>query len=373
MFRIALRNLAVPATASIFCNSAVNNSASAVSETHEHHGSNTLINAVGNTPLIYLPKLSQALGRHVFGKAEWLNPSGSVKDRAAKQIILEAQKDGSLLPGGTICEGTGGNTGIALAALGASMGYKVVLTMPNCIAEEKVSLARRYGAEILLQPLVPFNNPENYARKAESLGIERENAIFTNQFENLANFRAHYTSTGPEIWAQSSGKVDAFVCAAGTGGTLAGISAFLKKASGGRTRCYLVDPHGSALFQFVKSKLVEVIPGQSSQIEGIGISRITNNFKEAQLDGAFQASDQEAIQMVYYLMKHEGLCVGPSAALNVCGAVKAARNLKEGSTVVTVLCDAGERYNSKIFNSAWLKSYSLEPNVGDASDLSFVK
>ena len=337
--------------------------------------SSSLIDAVGNTPLIYLSTLSEATGCKIYGKAEWLNPTGSIKDRTAKQIILEAEKNGDLKKGGTIVEGSGGNTGLALAALGAAMGYKVVVTMPNSISEEKVSLTRRFGAEVLLQPLVPFTNPENYARKAESIAAEMDNAIYTNQFENMANFRAHFTGTGAEIWKQTNGTIDAFVCACGTGGTLAGVSAFMKEASGGRVKSYLIDPHGSGLFQYVTKNVepLQAIPGQNSKMEGVGIMRVTNNFKAALLDGATQGSDLEAINMVYYLMKYEGICLGMTGALNLCGAVKVARKLGRGNTVVTVMCDAGERYNSKIFNPEWLREQNLTPCVRARGDLSFVE
>jgi len=331
-----------------------------------------LIDAVGNTPLILLKSLSEATGCKIYGKAEWLNPTGSIKDRTAKQIILEAEKSGELKKGGTIVEGSGGNTGLALAALGSAMGYKVVVTMPLTISEEKVSLTRRFGAEVLLQPLCPFGNPENYATKAEALGKELPNAIYTNQFENMANYRAHFTGTGAEIWQQTDGKVDAFVCACGTGGTLGGVSAFLKQASGDRVKSYLIDPHGSALFRHVTEQVLESVPGQGSKIEGIGIMRITNNFHQAALAGAMQGSDVEAINMVYYLMKHDGICMGMTGALNVCGAVKVARKLGPDHTVVTVLCDAGERYTSKIFNPQWLEQFNLTPTDRERGDLSFV-
>ena len=326
---------------------------------------------VGDTPLIYLKALSEATGRKIYGKAEYTNPSGSVKDRAAKQLIVEAEQRGLLKPGGTIIEGTGGNTGVALAALGASKGYKVILCMPLIIAKEKVELAERYGAKVLLQPLVPYAHPENYARKAEALGKTTPNAIHTNQFENLANFRAHYSGTGPEIWKQTNGQIDAFVAAAGTGGTLAGVSTFLKHASGERVKAFLIDPAGSALFNFVESG--RLVAEGSSEIEGIGIGRITANFAKGEIDGALRGSDTEAVNMAYYLMRHEGLCLGPSAALNVVGAVKVARKLPKGSTVVTILCDSGERYVSKIYNEAWLEKHKLTPcDVSDRASLDFI-
>ena len=327
--------------------------------------------AVGNTPLIHLKAVSEATGCNVYGKAEYMNPSGSVKDRAAKQLVFEAEKSGYLKPGGTIIEGTGGNTGVALAALGASKGYNVILCMPLIIAKEKVELAERYGAKVLLQPLVPYANPENYARKAEALAKTTPNSIHTNQFENLANYRAHYSGTAAEIWKQTNGQIDAFVTSAGTGGTLAGVSAFLKHASGERVKSFLIDPAGSALFNFVESG--RLVAEGSSEIEGIGIGRITANFAKGELDGALRGSDTEAINMAYYLMRHEGLCLGPSAALNVVGAVKVARKLPKGSTVVTILCDSGERYVSKIYNEEWLAKHKLTPgDVSNRASLDFI-
>ena len=329
------------------------------------------------TPLIYLKALSEETGCAIYGKAEFMNPGGSVKDRAARGMLREAEKKGLLKPGGTLVEGTGGNTGIALAALGAAKGYKVILTMPKIIAKEKVQSAERYGAKVILQPLVPFADPENYARKAEQIAQELgENAIFTNQFENLANYRAHFSTTGPEIWSQTAGSVDSFVTSAGTGGTLAGVSSFLKQASGGRVQCFLVDPSGSILFNFVEYG--RAVAEGNSEIEGIGIGRITNNFKQGELDGALRGTDREAIEMAYWLMKHEGLCVGPSAALNVVGAVKVARRLGKGKVIVTILCDGGERYASKIFDEDWLAKHFLTPSSQSQSQsnsrsLDFVK
>ena len=324
--------------------------------------------------MIYIKSLSEATGCEIYGKAEWLNPSGSIKDRAAKQIILEAEANGTLVRGKgfTIVEATGGNTGISLAAMGAALGYNVVLTMPDCISEEKVALARRFGSKVLLQPLVPFTDPENYAKKAESLGSELPNAIYTNQFQNLANYRAHYTGTAPEIWKQLNTKIDVFICAAGTGGTLAGISSFLKEASGDRVKCFLIDPIGSVLFNHITKNEVSVTTGKGSFIEGIGIGRIVENFKKAKLDGAFQGDDLEAVNMIYYLMRNEGICIGPSAALNLVGAVKVAKKMGPGHTICTVLCDAGERYSSKVFNKGWLKEQDLNPTSTAGYDLSFI-
>ena len=327
--------------------------------------------AVGGTPLIYLRSLSEATGCHIYGKAEYMNPAGSVKDRAAKLMIQEAEKSGKLKPGGTIVEGTGGNTGIALAAFGAAKGYKVILAVPNIIAKEKIASAERYGAKVLLQPLVPFANPENYARKAESLAKELPNAVFTNQFENLANFRAHFATTGPEIWEQTNGQVDAFVTSAGTGGTLAGVSCFLKQISSGRIKCFLIDPMGSILYNYVETG--RTVAEGNSEIEGIGIGRITSNFSQGELDGALRGTDLEAVNMAYFLMRNEGLCLGPSAALNVVGAVKMARHIGPGKVIVTILCDSGERYASKIYNDEWLDKQKLRPTVTSGKDLAFIK
>jgi cysteine synthase A len=256
-------------------------------------------------------------------------------------MLDEAEKSGALKPGGTIVEATGGNTGIALAQFGAARGLKVELFLPCIIAAEKVEYERRFGATVYLQPLVPFSDPENYFKKAEA-HAKLTGAFFTNQFDNNANFMAHYTGTGPEIWKELHGKVDGFIASAGTGGTVAGISAFLKDQDP-RVKCCLVDPYASVLFNYVNSNKIET-SGGSSEIEGIGIGRITNNFKQAKLDKAMQCSDTEAMEMAYYLMRNDGLFVGPSAALNVCGAVKLARELGPGHTIVTVLCDGGERY-----------------------------
>jgi cysteine synthase A len=320
-----------------------------------------LSGAIGNTPLLPIRSLSEATGCLIYAKAEFLNPSGSIKDRAAKAIIEEAEKSGKLKPGGTIVEGTGGNTGIALAQLGKAKGYNVVLCMPNCISEEKIETQRRYGAEVHLQPLVPYTNPENYARRAEILAKER-GIVHTNQFENLANFRAHFKTTGPEIYKQTDGRITAFIAAAGTGGTLAGTSSFLKSADN-NIKCYLIDPSGSALFNYVKDIKINNINSNdivlsssgNSQVEGIGISRITANFAAGikDIDDAFHCTDQEAVEMAYYLLRNEGIFVGPSAALNVVGAVKAAKKLGKGNVIVTILCDSGDRYISKLYNKEW--------------------
>lgn len=269
-----------------------------------------------------------------------------MQDRAAKAIIERAEKEGKLQPGGIIVEGTGGNTGVALAQIGRAKGYRVVICMPECIGQEKIDTQRRFGAEVHLQPLVPFSDPRNFARRPETLAKEL-GGVFTNQFENLANFQAHFSTTGPEIFHQTNGKIDAFITSAGTGGTIAGVSAFLHEVDPS-IRSYLVDPAGSILHDYVNNTInntneTSALTTASTTIEGIGIGRITANFAKAKLVGAKQVADKEAIEMVYYLMRNEGLAVGPSSALNVCGAVKVARELGPGHVIVTLLCDGGDR------------------------------
>lgn len=326
-----------------------------------------LTDAVGNTPLIFLKCLSNETGRKIYAKAEFMNPTSSVKDRAAKYMIEEAELSGLLKPGGCIVEGTGGNTGVSLSQLGRIKGYQVVLTMPNVIGKEKVNYCKRFGAVVYLQPLVPFTDPNNYARFAETLA-STINGVHLNQFENLANFRAHFHGTGPEIWNQTQGKVDGFVTSAGTGGTLAGISAYLKDMKPS-VRCFLVDPSGSCLYSFVTSGELE--SAGSSFIEGIGIGRVTANFKQAKVDGAYRVSDRQAVEMAFYLQRNEGLFVGPSAALNLVGAVRLARSLPPGSTIVSVLCDGGERYLSSLYDDGWLAHRELLPR-SQGRDLAFV-
>lgn len=324
--------------------------------------------AVGNTPLVYLKSLSAETKCHIYGKAEYLNPSGSVKDRTALGIIQEAERSKKLQKGGTIVEATGGNTGIALAQLGAAKGYNVILCAPNNIASEKVVMARRFGATVNLCPVVPFSHRDHYVHAAERAVAETPGALYCDQFENLANFRAHYATTGPEIFKQTEGEVDAFVVSCGTGGTLAGVSSYLGVAKPA-CKCYVIDPSGSVLFEYVSSGVVAMTG--ASEIEGIGINRITDNFRHAKVEGALRGTDQEAVNMAYYVMEKEGLFIGPSAALNLVGAVKVARKLGPGHTVVTVLCDGGERYMSKLYNEEWLKVKNLTPN--HMGTLSFVQ
>jgi cysteine synthase A len=321
---------------------------------------------IGNTPHIVLPKLSAALGRTIVGKAEFLNPGGSVKDRAARGIVDDAEARGTLEPGGTIVEGTAGNTGIALCLIGNARGYRTIICIPDDQSQEKYELLRTIGADLRIVPAVPFTNPENYYHLARRIAEQTPGAIWADQFNNTANRRAHYSTTGPEIWEAFGSEATAFVAACGTGGTLAGTSTFLKEMNPA-IRTVLCDPMGSALFSFVKRGVLE--PEGDSNVEGIGIKRITENFKDAPIDDALQVDDRTTIEMAYWLLREEGLYVGGSAALNVAGAARYARTLPAGSTVVTVLCDGGERYRSRIWNRAWLMENESVPS---ASGLEFL-
>ncbi|KAI0930129.1 hypothetical protein AcV5_006922 [Taiwanofungus camphoratus] len=321
--------------------------------------------AVGNTPLIHLKKLSETTGCNIVGKAEFQNPGGSVKDRAALGVVQDAEERGLLKPGGTVVEGTAGNTGIGLAHVCRARGYKCVIFMPNTQSQEKIDLLRMLGAEVYPVPAVAYENPKNYNHQARDFAKSLPNAIWTDQFDNTANAKAHYMSTGPEIWEQTRGDVDGFICATGTGGTLAGIGRALKEKSGGKTQVYLADPPGSVLYSYVSSggKLTERSGG--SITEGIGQGRITNNLGTfvQNLDGAFHIPDAESIEMVYGLLDTEGLYLGASSALNVVAAVKLAQKLGPGKTIATILCDGAYRYQSRIFSRAWLKAKGLEDAI----------
>jgi cysteine synthase A len=308
--------------------------------------------AVGNTPLIELRSLSRELGRRVLGKAEFLNPGGSVKDRAARAIVDDAEARGELEPGGTIVEGTAGNTGIALALVADERGYKSVIVVPDDQSREKFDLLRSYGADVRVVPAVAFTNAENYYHVARRIAEETAGAFWANQFENTANRRVHEETTGPEIWQQTGGRIDAFVAAAGTGGTLAGVASALK-ARAADVLTVLCDPMGSALYSYVNTG--ELKTEGDSDLEGIGIKRLTANFEGAPIDRAIRGSDAQAIAMTHWLLEREGLFVGGSSGLNVAGAAMIARNLPHGSTVVTILCDGGGRYLSRIFNDAWMR------------------
>jgi cysteine synthase A len=308
--------------------------------------------AVGNTPLIELRQLSRELGRRVLGKAEFLNPGGSVKDRAASGIVDDAEARGVLQSGGTIVEGTAGNTGIALALVANERGYNSVIVVPDDQSREKIDLLRAYGSDVRVVPAVPFTNLENYYHVARRIAEETPGAFWANQFENIANRRAHEAATGPEIWEQSCGQIDAFVAAAGTGGTIAGVASALKMRRED-ILIVLCDPMGSALYNYVNNG--ELKPEGESDLEGIGIKRLTANFEGAPIDRAIRATDAQGIAMAHWLLEHEGIFVGGSSGLNVVGAATIARGLPAGSTVVTILCDGGARYLSRVFNDVWMR------------------
>jgi cysteine synthase A len=322
---------------------------------------NGFIDSIGNTPLIRLARASDATGCEILGKAEFLNPGGSVKDRAARAIIEDAVASGRLKPGGTIVEGTAGNTGIGLALVGNALGYRTVIVMPDTQSQEKKDFLRLVGADLRLVPAAPYKDQGNYqhvsARLAAELAETLENgAIWANQFDNVANREGHRRTTGAEIWQQTGGRIDAFTCAAGTGGTIAGVAMALK-AQDPKIRIVLADPMGSAFYNhFTKGELV--IEG-SSITEGIGNSRITANLAGAPIDGALRVTDEEALPVVFDLVEHEGLVLGGSSGINVAGAIKLAREMGPGHTIVTILCDGGARYQSKLFNPDFLKTNRL--------------
>ena len=313
---------------------------------------------VGNTPLIRLRKLSEETGCEILGKAEFLNPGGSVKDRAALYIIRDAEKRGTLKTGGTVVEGTAGNTGIGLAHLCAASGYRCVIVIPDNQSQEKMDLLRVLGAEVRPVPPKPYKDDDNYQKIAGRLAEELPNAIWAQQFDNVVNRDAHYETTGPEIWRDTEGRVDAFVSAVGTGGTLAGTARFLKEKKPG-VKIVLADPKGSALYSWVKTG--EMKAEGSSITEGIGTTRITANFEGTPVDDAVQVPDQAAVTMVYRLLREEGLYVGGSSGINVCGALEIAKALGPGHTIVTLLCDRGSLYFQRLFNAAWLAEKGLVP------------
>lgn len=317
-----------------------------------------IVSAVGNTPLIRLNGVSEETGCDIFGKAEFLNPSGSVKDRAALGILQAAAADGSLKPGGTVIEGTAGNTGIGLAALCNALGYGCVIVIPETQAPEKIAWLRALGADVRTVPANPFRNPNNFQHVARRLAEYSPGAVWANQFDNLANRRFHAGSTGPEIWRQMDGRLDAFVAATGTGGTLAGVSDYLK-AQNTPPEIVLADPTGSALYAYVTEGEPRM-DGPGSISEGIGNSRITANLAGAAIDDAVQVTDPEVVFMTYRLLHEEGLYLGGSAALNVAAAVEMAKRLGPGHRIVTILCDGGERYQSRLFNPEWLDGRGLD-------------
>jgi len=320
-----------------------------------------LAEAVGNTPLIRLRRASEATGCEILGKCEFMNPGQSVKDRAALFIIRDAVERGVLAPGGTIVEGTAGNTGIGLALVGASMGFRTVIVIPETQSEEKKQMLRLAGAELVEVPAAPYRNPNHFVkysgRLADALaGREEGGAIWANQFDNTANRRAHVETTGPEIWAQTDGKVDGFICAVGSGGTLAGVAEALQHRG---VKMGLVDPDGAALYAYYTSG--KLTSEGSSIAEGIGQGRITANLEGLTPDFACNVHDAEALPIVFDLLESEGLCLGLSSGINVAGAMRLAREMGPGHTVVTVLCDYGTRYASRLFNPEFLRSKGLEP------------
>jgi cysteine synthase A len=319
---------------------------------------NGFIETIGRTPLIRLNSLSEATGCEILGKAEFLNPGGSVKDRAAWFIIRDAEERGLLRPGGTVVEGTAGNTGIGLAHICNARGYRCLIVIPETQSQEKIDLLRLLGAEVKLVPAVPYRDPNNYVKVSARLAQEMENAIWANQFDNLANRKAHYTTTGPEIWQQTDGNIHAWVAAIGTGGTFGGVSLYLKEKNPD-IRCVVADPMGSAYFSYVKTG--ELKTSGSSITEGIGNSRITANLENVPMDDAIQITDLECVKMVYHLLRKEGLFLGSSTGINVAAAVELAKQLGPGHTIVTVLCDGGARYQSRLFNPNWLREKGLWP------------
>ena len=319
------------------------------------------VGTVGATPLIRLAGPSELTGCEILGKAEFLNPGGSVKDRAARFIVEAAEKDGALRPGGVIVEGTAGNTGIGLALVANARGYRTVIVMPETQSVEKIEMLRLCGAEVRLVPARPYRDPGNYVRVSERVAAElaeteRAGVVWANQWDNPANWRGHYETTGPEIWAQTGGRVDGFVSAIGTGGTLAGTAKALKERNPGIV-VGLADPEGAAMYSYFKTG--ELASEGSSITEGIGQGRVTGNVAEAKVDAPFRIPDGEALPVVFRLLKEEGLCLGGSSGINVAGAIRLARELGPGHTVVTILCDGGQRYASKLFNPAFLREKGL--------------
>jgi cysteine synthase A len=320
-----------------------------------------IVEAIGHTPLIRLKRASEMTGCAILGKAEFMNPGQSVKDRAALFIINDAVRKGQLRPGGVIVEGTAGNTGIGLALVGNAMGFRSVIVIPETQSQEKKDTLRLAGAELVEVPAVPYSNPNNYVKLSGRLAAnlaktEPNGAIWANQFDNVANREGHVATTGPEIWQQTDGKVDGFTCAVGTGGTLAGVAMALK-ARNRNVKIALADPMGAALYSFYTTGVLKA--EGSSITEGIGQGRITKNLEDAPIDVAYQIPDHEAVPIIFDLLEHEGLCLGGSSGINVAGAIRLARELGPGHTIVTVLADYGTRYQSKLFNPAFLRSKSL--------------
>lgn len=323
---------------------------------------NGLIEAIGNTPLIKLERASAATGCTILGKAEFMNPGQSVKDRAGKQMILEAEKRGELRPGGLVVESTAGNTGIGLALVANARGYRTLIVIPDTQSQEKKDMLRLCGAELVEVPAVAFSNPNNYQhvgrRLAEQMKkTEKKGVIFADQWNNLDNRKAHYVSTGPEIWEQTGGKVDGFICSIGTGGTIAGVSTFLREQKEDIV-IGVADPRGAAMYNLFAHGKAEATEG-GSITEGIGLGRVTPIIQDIHVDEVYLIPDEEAVPLIFDLLEHEGLCLGGSSGINIAGAIRMAKELGPGKTIVTVLCDFGTRYQSKLFNPAFLRSKNL--------------
>jgi cysteine synthase len=321
-----------------------------------------VVEAIGNTPLIKLKRASELTGCTILGKAEFMNPGQSVKDRAGKWMILEAEKRGELKPGGLVVESTAGNTGIGLAVVASARGYRTLILIPNTQSQEKKDMLRLCGAELIEVPMLPYSNPNNYQHVGRRLAdqlrkTEPNGVLFADQWNNLDNAKAHYESTGPEIWEQTGGKIDGFICSVGTGGTLAGASRYLKeKNKAVVTAC--ADPHGFAMYELFKNGTAKSTPGDSIT-EGIGLGRVTPVIETAKVDDAFLISDEEAVTVIYELLEQEGLCLGGSTGVNIAGAIQLAKQLGPGKTIVTILADSGNRYQSKLFNPEFMRSKNL--------------
>jgi cysteine synthase len=321
-----------------------------------------VVEAIGNTPLIKLVRASEATGCTILGKAEFMNPGQSVKDRAGKWMILEAEKRGELKPGGLVVESTAGNTGIGLAVVASARGYRSLIVIPNTQSQEKKDMLRLAGAELVEVPVLPYANPNNYQHVGRRLAdrlrkTEPNGVLFADQWNNLDNAKAHYESTGPEIWQQTGGKIDGFICSVGTGGTLAGISRYLKEKNKNVVNA-CADPQGFAMYEWFKHGEIKSTPGNSIT-EGIGLGRVTSIIETAKVDDAFLVSDEEAVNVIYDLAQHEGLCLGGSTGVNIAGAIRLARQLGPGHTIVTILADSGSRYQSKLFNPDFMRSKKL--------------
>ncbi len=323
---------------------------------------NGIVEAIGNTPLIKLQRASEATRCTILGKAEFMNPGQSVKDRAARQIILEAEKRGEIRPGGLVVEGTAGNTGIGLALVANARGYRTVIVIPETQSQEKKDMLRLCGAQLVEVPAVPYSNPNNYQhvarRMAEELRKgEPKGVLYADQWNNLDNRKAHYSSTGPEIWEQTAGKVDGFICAIGTGGTIAGVSSYLREKKADIV-IGVADPKGAAMYNYFARGQVQASEGGSVS-EGIGLGRVTRIIEDIKVDKAYLIPDEEAVPIIFDLLEHEGLCLGGSTGINVAGAIRLAKELGPGHTIVTILADYGTRYQSKLFNPAFLRSKGL--------------